>query len=355
MITTADYLNKLIAQKKSLVDNLIEKGIEATYDETLETLVPKVLDIENGGSTPSNISFSSYGLFEYPENVVIPNNVTSLSNSERCFKGHTEIVSVSFESDSQLSGVTDYSFSGCTNLQKIDFSNANKSTVSTRFTLNNYAFQGCTNLTDIIFNDNTWIFFNYGTAAFQNCKSLTDNIVNEFLKIPIRGLNNVSLTAGNLFDGCTGLINIIIPEGYTIISASRLFGNCTSLETISFPSTLITFNSSNLFAGCSKLKSITFKGVLTSGTYISAANANCPFYGLTALEEVILPEGWNLSICISTGATNFTNILTHDGMVMMFNNLATVETATLILGATNLSRLTEEEKAIATNKGWTLA
>ena len=45
-------------------------------------------------------------------------------------------------------------------------------------------------------------------------------------------------------------------------------------------------------------------------------------------------------------------------MVTMFNSLKdlTGETAkTLTLGETNLSKLTDEQKAIATNKNWTLA
>ena len=43
-------------------------------------------------------------------------------------------------------------------------------------------------------------------------------------------------------------------------------------------------------------------------------------------------------------------------MVSMFNNLATIGTTkTITLGATNLAKLTEGEKAIATGKGWTLA
>lgn len=45
MATTADYLNKLVTQKNALADNLVTKGVTASYDETLETLVPKVLEI----------------------------------------------------------------------------------------------------------------------------------------------------------------------------------------------------------------------------------------------------------------------------------------------------------------------
>lgn len=53
MATTADYLNKLVTQKNTLADNLITKGVTATHNETLETLVPKVLDISGGSSSKS--------------------------------------------------------------------------------------------------------------------------------------------------------------------------------------------------------------------------------------------------------------------------------------------------------------
>ena len=45
MATIGDYLNKLVTQKNALADNLVTKGVTASHDETLETLVPKVLEI----------------------------------------------------------------------------------------------------------------------------------------------------------------------------------------------------------------------------------------------------------------------------------------------------------------------
>ena len=42
--------------------------------------------------------------------------------------------------------------------------------------------------------------------------------------------------------------------------------------------------------------------------------------------------------------------------MVVINGLQTVtSTKTLTLGSTNLAKLTDEEKQIATNKGWTLA
>ena len=55
MPTTADYLNDLVAQKKALAENLNTKGVSASQSETLNTLVPKVLEIsgEGGGDSGS--------------------------------------------------------------------------------------------------------------------------------------------------------------------------------------------------------------------------------------------------------------------------------------------------------------
>lgn len=46
MATTADYLTQLQADKQTLIDNLVAKGVEASNDETFTTLVPKVAEIK---------------------------------------------------------------------------------------------------------------------------------------------------------------------------------------------------------------------------------------------------------------------------------------------------------------------
>ena len=48
--------------------------------------------------------------------------------------------------------------------------------------------------------------------------------------------------------------------------------------------------------------------------------------------------------------------LTHDSLMNVINDAAdiTADPKNLVLGTTNLNKLTDEEKAIATNKGWTL-
>lgn len=65
MATTADYLNKLVGQKNTLADNLVVKGVTASHDETLETLVPKVLNISGGGGETTG--YISDGLICFSE------------------------------------------------------------------------------------------------------------------------------------------------------------------------------------------------------------------------------------------------------------------------------------------------
>lgn len=46
----SDLLSSLVIWKNKLVENLVEKGVEADENEKLNTLVPKVLDIKSGGA-----------------------------------------------------------------------------------------------------------------------------------------------------------------------------------------------------------------------------------------------------------------------------------------------------------------
>lgn len=78
MATTAEYLNKLVTQKNTLADNLVTKGVTATHDETLETLVPKVLDISGGGGSGGGLQLDENALFT--GDVVFPEGVTNIPN-----------------------------------------------------------------------------------------------------------------------------------------------------------------------------------------------------------------------------------------------------------------------------------
>ena len=124
---------------------------------------------------------------------------------------------------------------------------------------------------------------------------------------------------------------------------------------------------------CSSLTSLT----LPAGFGQNATNLARCFGGCNALTSLALPTGFgrnatDLEYCFAicpelteiTGNPNFkTSVgfsdstkLTHDSLMVIINGLQTVtETQTLTLGTDNLAKLSDAEKQIAANKGWTLA
>ena len=70
------------------------------------------------------------------------------------------------------------------------------------------------------------------------------------------------------------------------------------------------------------------------------------FYNCTNLKSILMTNiGTDLTIAYSTK-------FEREDLLVILNNLKTVTSATsLHMGSTNLAKLTEEDKAIATNKG----
>ena len=82
----------------------------------------------------------------------------------------------------------------------------------------------------------------------------------------------------------------------------------------------------------------------------STVNNGC-FAGCTALTTITGNPNFKVSL-------NLVNCdkLTHDSIMVVINGLQTVTTTQkLTLGTDNLAKLTEADKKIATDKGWTLA
>ena len=95
-----------------------------------------------------------------------------------------------------------------------------------------------------------------------------------------------------------------------------MFSGCSSLTTIPQLNVSNVTETSNMFDGCTNLKSILMTNI-----------------------------GADLNISASTK-------FERSDLLVILNNLKTVTSATtLTMGSTNLAKLTDEDKAIATNKG----
>lgn len=377
MATTADYLNKLVEQKNTLADNLVTKGVSASHDETLETLVPKVLDISSGGGGNGIYPIDDTGMptgdVVVPEGVVTLSkkpfntniNITSISlptslmrlDSE-CFSGCTSLQSINIPSG--VTNISDYTFYKCSNLSTINIpSNCTE--------IGAHAFEHCAKLKNITI-DKCNSTRTYGSQCFAYCDSLTNDDINRVLSgsysiypglftgctgiIDIK----VGIVWYNMFDSCTNLIHAII-TGTTSTgdTGCEVFKGCTKLQEVYLAPNTKKIGYS-IFYNCSALKTVSLPSTITEDTnscLTSTSSSYYAFYNCTNLEDVQLGQDWNMSLRLDVS-----NNLTVQSMVAMFNSLKdlTGETAkTLTLGSTNLAKLTDEQKVIAINKNWTLA
>lgn len=223
------------------------------------------------------------------------------------------------------------------------------------------------------------------------------------------GTYTVSITTDSLdnlptsisFYGRTTLLTVDKLNTSNITSMYAMFHNCnnlTSLDTSGFDTTNVD-NMSYMFQNCSKLTSLDLSGFDTG----KVTNMNSIFAGCKALTELVGLSDWDTSavtdISYAFQSLTFTNLdlggwdltnckaardawnfmyslrsivfpnnlsvsfgigqsfdLTADNVVDIFNKLATVTTTqTATIGANLLKKLTEDQIAIATNKGWTVA
>ena len=146
------------------------------------------------------------------------------------------------------------------------------------------------------------------------------------------------------FYGCTSLTSIPQINTSNVTDMRDLFYGCSRLENVPQLDTSKVNYAGGMFYNCYQLKTIP---QLDLSNVTDLGNT---FYGCSRLKE-ILATGMKVNFNISY-STDFT----RENLVTILNNLATVtSTVKLTMGSTNLAKLTEEDKAIATNKGWTLA
>ena len=166
----------------------------------------------------------------------------------------------------------------------------------------------------------------------------------EYLKV-----TNKVTSMSSMFNNCSKLTHLDVSNWVTdnVTIMNHMFYNCSSLTQLdvsNFNTSKVT-NMTSMFNSCSSLTTLDVSNFNTS----KVTNMNNFIVNASALQSFI-----SCAIPVSFGANG--TALTHDSLMSIINNLATVTTTqTLTLGSTNLAKLSSEEKAIATNKGWTLA
>ena len=156
-----------------------------------------------------------------------------------------------------------------------------------------------------------------------------------------------------MFWKCTSLTTIPPLDTSNMTECRYMFRGCTSLTTIPQLDTSRMQHIYGMFMECSGLKSLPLLDFSNVGdTYelfdIPSSSNETPYPNLTDL-------GGFKNLKVSLNLSGMPN-LTVQSLMNVINNLANRLSIfpTLTLGTTNLNKLTDEQKAVATNKGWVL-
>ena len=282
--------------------------------------------------------------------------------------GSLEVGDYNAEIDTSIG--TSFSVQNCiTKINKLDTSNCTSIT-----------FSGCVNLETIPQIDISRV--TNLSSMFYNCKKITTipqidtsnvTIMNSMFKscinlknIPQMNTSHVT-TMNSMFADCSSLQEIKALNLQSATNIANIFGNCTSIENIELLNTgkVTAFNQA--FYACSSLKSLNelnCENVTSLYNIFIGCSSLSDFGGLKNIGKSFTQTSnnyYNYEIRI------FLSPLTHESLMNIINNLydlnltynvaggGTLYTQNLALGNDNIAKLTAEEIAIATNKGWNIS
>lgn len=305
------------------------------------------------------VNLSKYSFMENGNvlTVALPENLRGLS--DYCFQKCTGLQNISIPN--KITTIPQYCFNGCTSLSKVALS-------KTLTAINQYAFQNCTNLYDMVIPSeiNSLTVQGY---AFSGCRlgnetisklaSLCNGTIYSYAFADITSITEVTTSyttdyyfrecinlkkatilnplnngkmGQNVFNGCTNLTTVVLPDNATVIDNNMFYGNAklsnvnipasltmigssafynTAINNITLPDSLKTINSS-AFSDCSKLSAINIPDAVT----IIDSSA---FYNCTSLATVTVGENAKYTLgqyaFRSSGVTDESvkNILAHTG------------------------------------------
>ena len=220
-----------------------------------------------------------------------------------------------------------------------------------------YAWYNCSSLTSfpLIDTSNGTNF----SRAWYNCSSLTE--------FPL-----IDTAKGTDFQyawsSCSSLTEFPMLDLSNGTDFQEAWYGCSSLKSFPLIDTSRGTNFEDAWNSCSSLTEFPMLD-LSNGTKFGYAWKNCS--SLTEFPQMDLSAGTDFTQTW-VGCSNLTNLggfgaikesislsyspkLTVDSLMNVINQAATVTGKTMTFGSENLNKLTDEQKSVATSKGWTLA
>ena len=325
---TIDNIVEALESKSGsgIIENLSVKLTEqdnllTTQEITIENIITALEGKCTGGEvllqektvtpTPNEQEVVADGEFKGLSKVTVNPIPIEITNAIYLFNGGARIEFLDLFLDLCNNLVdTSYMFSGCSNLTELDLTN-----IDTKYVQNmSNMFNGCSNLTKLDLSHFVTSNVTSMSSLFNNCKNLKE--------LDVSGFDTKNVT-----------------------TTSQTFASCfylTELDLSHFDLSKVN-NVASMFNGCSNL--VHLKAPKNLGKAYTQKSNNYHTYGLAFSSVVKLTKESVLDIVNNLYDLNLTYNVANGG---------TLYTQKLTLG-TNLSKLTSEEIAIATSKGWTVA
>lgn len=336
-----DKLNKLLETKEAIKTAIKAKNVSVTDNDPFSSYPSKINEIStDGGTGGSGLDWSEIGYSEQPQSLTdgfnyakqIYNN-WNMSDTINYF-GDGNLVYFPLV-DTVFVTTLDNSFGYCSALQELPLINTSNVISMTG------AFTNCSSLKSIPLLDTSNVTnFN---QAFAYCKLLQE--------IPELNTSNATQTYA-MFSDCTALARIPLLDTSKVENMSSMFANCYALETIPELNTSNAVSVESMFSMCPKIDNLPlldFTNVANASNFLGYNwDTNMAITTLAGFHNLRI--NFDVSNCINLTAESLMNII-DEALDLSVGGLM----CTLTLGTTNVEKLTEDQIAIATSKGWTIA
>ena len=371
--TTADKLNYLSETKDAIKQAIVDKGVTVDDSTTFREYADKIGSIEGG---------EGGGIFQ--------------CTNERIPESSNPMTLPSFASKSGVNIVLNPFWYGLT---KIDTStypfqigwNADNSSWPNWSFDRNYGMCPAPFLEEVILKNlkitkgmnSTFTSTNFNTSPLRkihiiDCDTIAITSLgkcfymnNELRELVLENFNTSNVTdMQNMFYKCSSLTSLDLSsfdfsklgsnfDYQTTYGLHNMFYDCTSLTSIVWPNEVFPNKDGNntycsmggMFDSCSSLVSLDLSSFNTS----NVTNMGNMFVSCLKLTNVTWGNNWASNDSITSFSVDHSP-LSHDSCLDLFNKLATkTSSATLSLSDTTKGYMSEEEIAIATGKGWTVA
>lgn len=353
MGTTADKLNKILESKAAIKAAIEAKGVSDVGD-ILAEYPDKIASISGGGGgkfvVPDGMKFGYSKVFDPTQFDV--SQVTDMGNMFYRYGG-TSLDLSSWDT----SNVTNMNsmFSNCNNITSFDLQSLNVGNVTNM----SYLFYYCKAAESI--NLTGWNTSNVTDMSymFNNCIVLTS--IDDIPGFKDLDMSKVT-TFRSMFNNCSKLASVDLTlNAPKLISTADMFGTCKELTSviINSPSNPELTDISYMFDTCNKLTDIDLSN-------FDISNVSSIFYMFLRCSALVNLKLKGIGEYSGTSSNGLTLDLTpcaalsKDSVLYLFNNAFDRKAAeytkafTIKLNATTKALLTDDEIAIATNKGFTV-